>query len=181
MSIISLSASTICNTSSFALCSVYDTFIVRLHIHISNASSRQISSFCKVHVSLPYNATLQTSHKRNSAVYFTPKDKFVTLWGPLYYAVIFFLQIAKGVLCRVSAVTFVGLYFVYHSSSVLYILYHIACHILCFFFPFFHSLTAFVANKLHKRGSLDHWGLPPHIVRVTEPVNAVGGLLRQRV
>ena len=48
MSIISLSVSTICNTSSFVLCSVHDTFIIHLHIHISNASSRRISSFCKV-------------------------------------------------------------------------------------------------------------------------------------
>jgi len=61
VSIISLSVSTICNTSSFVLCSVHDTFIIRLHIHISNASNRQISSFCKVNVSLPYNTTLQTN------------------------------------------------------------------------------------------------------------------------
>ena len=52
---------TICNTSSFVLCSVHDTFIIRLHIHISNASSRRISSFGKVHVLLPYNTTLQTN------------------------------------------------------------------------------------------------------------------------
>jgi len=32
--IISFSVSTICNTSSFVLCSVHDTFIIRLHIHI---------------------------------------------------------------------------------------------------------------------------------------------------
>ena len=31
--------------SSFVLCSVYDTFIIRLHIHISNASRRRMSSF----------------------------------------------------------------------------------------------------------------------------------------
>ena len=50
MSITYLSASTICYTSSLVLCSVHDTFIVHLHIHIF--SSRQISSFCRVLVSL---------------------------------------------------------------------------------------------------------------------------------
>jgi len=45
VSIISLSVSTICNTSSFVLCSVHDTFIIRLHIHISNASSYHKKSF----------------------------------------------------------------------------------------------------------------------------------------
>ena len=59
VSIISHSASTICNTSSFVLCSDHDTFIIRLHINIANASSRRISSFRKVHVSLPYNTVLQ--------------------------------------------------------------------------------------------------------------------------
>ena len=34
---------------------------LRLHIHISNASCRRTSSFCKVHVSLPYNTTIQAS------------------------------------------------------------------------------------------------------------------------
>jgi len=61
VSIISLSVSTICSISSFVLCSVHGTFIIRLQIHISNASSLRISSFCRVHVSLPYNATLQTN------------------------------------------------------------------------------------------------------------------------
>jgi len=62
VSVISLSVSTICSTSSFALCSVHDTFIIRLYIHVSNASSQRISSFCKVHISLPYNATPQTNN-----------------------------------------------------------------------------------------------------------------------
>ena len=59
VSIISLSVLTVCSISSFVLCSVYGTFIIRLQIH-SNASSRRMSSFYRVHVSLPYNATLQT-------------------------------------------------------------------------------------------------------------------------
>jgi len=40
VSVISLSVATICSISSFVLCSVHDTFIIRLHIHISNASGR---------------------------------------------------------------------------------------------------------------------------------------------
>ena len=52
---------TIPEAASFVLCSVHGTFIIRLHIHISNASSRRISSFYRVHVSLPYSATLQTN------------------------------------------------------------------------------------------------------------------------
>jgi len=61
VSIIFLSVSTICSISSFVLCSVHGTLIIRLHIHISNASSLRISSFCRVHVSLPYNDTTRHS------------------------------------------------------------------------------------------------------------------------
>jgi len=41
---ISLSVSTVCSIYSYVLCSVHDSFIIRLQIHISNASSRRISS-----------------------------------------------------------------------------------------------------------------------------------------
>jgi len=44
VSIVSLSVLTICILSSFVLCSVHGTFIIRLQIHISDASSPRISA-----------------------------------------------------------------------------------------------------------------------------------------
>ena len=65
VSIISLSVSTICSISSFVLCSVYSTFIIRLSIHISNAWSRWMSSFRKVRpcfASIQRNTPNKCSH-----------------------------------------------------------------------------------------------------------------------
>src|ERR1700733_12241536 len=54
-----LFSSTRFSTSSFVTCVVQRIVSILLHIHISKASSLLMSSFLIVHVSAPYNVTLQ--------------------------------------------------------------------------------------------------------------------------
>jgi len=64
VSIISLSVSTICSVSSFLLCSVHGTFIIRLHIDISNAwSTPRLASLDDQNAGRPNWSHTKESHR----------------------------------------------------------------------------------------------------------------------
>src|SRR6476469_1459865 len=75
------------STCSFILLSIQLTFPILLHIHISNAFKRFISSFLMVNVSHPYRTTGQTSVLTNlflrSTLIHLVSSSFLLLMHPL--------------------------------------------------------------------------------------------------